>query len=250
MSAKTPFKTYAHADPESLNDLFENADENEKLVLTESVFSMDGDVAPLPELSNICRARRGCLVVDDAHGFGVLGKSGLGAMEKFSLSQNDVPLMVATFGKALGVYGAFIAGNADLIEVLVQRAKPYIYSTSLPVPIVSAVKESLDVMAEEGERREQLSGLVDYFRSSVIGLGLNAPFSNTPIQPIVIGDSKSTMNVCDALEQNGIFVMGIRPPTVPKNTARLRIVLSAVHTFKQIDQLLEGLEFCMRKKLL
>ncbi len=247
MISRSTKKRYAHASPTALENILKRTAEKSRLVLTESVFSMDGDIAPLPELAQLCRQYKACLVVDDAHGFGVIGKQGLGGMEHFSLGQTDVPLMMATFGKALGVYGAFIAGPDDLIDTLVQRARPYIYSTALPAPIIAAVYEALDVMQEEPNRREQLESLIQRFRSGAAGRGITITTSNTPIQPVIIGDANKAVMVSRLLEQNGIFVSAIRPPTVPRNSSRLRITLSANHTDEHIDTLLDVLAYCLTK---
>ena len=238
-------KRYTHASPASLEGLLGAAQRDLKLVLTESVFSMDGDLAPLHELSGLCRKHRACLVVDDAHGFGVLGNNGLGGLDHFSLDQSAVPLLMATFGKALGTYGAFIAGPAALIETLVQRARTYIYTTSLPAPLAAAAHEALKVHEDEPERRDHLASRIRRFRSGVRQLGIKTTSAETPIQPVIIGDSKKTQLASRMLEQNGLFISAIRPPTVPRNSSRLRITLSAGHTDEQIDRLLDGLNKCI-----
>lgn len=241
MTSRSVFKRYPHSDPAALEQLLRNAGDTPALVLTESVFSMDGDIAPLPALARICRSYQACLVVDDAHGFGVLGREGLGGLDHFSLGQTEVPLMMATFGKALGVYGAFIAGPDQLIETLVQRARPYVYSTALPPPVIAAVYESLDVMREEPGRRQRLLVAIHRFQSGAARLGIPvAPFV-TPIQPVIIGDAGKAVLISELLEQDGFFIRAIRPPTVPTNTSRLRITLSADHDEQQIDGLLRAL---------
>ena len=240
--SRAKFKRYTHASVESLSTLLKDADIGEKLVLTESVFSMDGDVAPLVQISQVCRDSRSCLVVDDAHGFGVLGEKGMGALDHFHLSQDDVPLMMATFGKALGGQGAFVAGKEELIDILIQRARPYIYSTSMPVHNVAAAITSLDILQAEPKRRQSLKNIITYFKERSGFLGDKTYQNISPIQPIIIGDSDKTMKLCALMEQQGIFVTGIRPPTVPRNTSRLRITLTALHTTTQVDHLLEVLK--------
>jgi len=240
--SRSKFKRYQHSSMASLRALMERSQSIEKLVLTESVYSMDGDIAPLSELSEICHEHAACLVVDDAHGFGVLGDSGLGAMDEYGLTQTDVPLLMATFGKALGVGGAFVAGKAEMIEVLEQRARPYIYSTSLPIPIIAAVIASLDILDDEPERREHLRRLVKHFHHQAKKMSIQVSNSDSQIQPIIIGDANETMRVCDLLEREGLLVAGIRQPTVPRGTSRLRITLSALHSFEQVDQLLVALK--------
>jgi len=234
-------RRYAHANPAALETLLKQAGKSTKLVLTESVFSMNGDIAPLPELGRLCQEYSACLIVDDAHGFGVIGNQGLGGMDYFSLGQKDVPLLMATFGKALGVYGAFVAGPAEIIETFVQRARPYIYSTALPPPIVAAALSSLEIQLNEPERRTRLNKLVKHFHLGAKKLGITVMPSITPIQPVLIGAAEKAVKVSLLLENKGIYVSAIRPPTVPANSSRLRITLSAAHSFEQVDNLLQSL---------
>jgi 8-amino-7-oxononanoate synthase len=239
--SRATLKRYSHRDPESLDAILKKTGSRPALVLTESVFSMDGDIAPLPELSRVCQQHNACLIVDDAHAFGVIGNNGLGSMDYFSLEQTQVPLIMATFGKALGVYGAFVAGTDKLIETLVQRARPYIYSTALPAPVIAAVIESLDILQQEPSRRARLQMIIKRFQAGAEQIGISTARTNTPIQPIMIGDAKKAMDISRLLEQDGIYISAIRPPTVPRNTSRLRITLSAEHTEKQVDRLLDVL---------
>lgn len=241
MSSRASLKRYAHADPSALEKILSKKKNGKAIVFTESVFSMDGDIAPLSSLSSVCSQYGACLVVDDAHGFGVIGKNGLGGTDYFSLSQKEVPLVMATFGKALGVYGAFIAGTEDLIEAFVQRARPYIYSTALPVPIVAAVSAAVDIMQNEPEHRSKLVTLINYFLSGASSRGIKVNNNITPIQPIILGDASRAVRLEQLLEENGLFVRAIRPPTVPRNSSRLRITLSASHTKQQVDLLLDAL---------
>jgi len=240
--SRATLKRYAHADPSALEKLLSKLNKDDSaLVFTESVFSMDGDIAPLSNLSSVCQQYGACLVVDDAHGFGVIGKNGLGGADYFSLGQKEVPLIMATFGKALGVYGAFIAGPENLIEAFVQRARPYIYSTALPVPIIVAVSTAVDVMQKEPEHRTKLVSLINYFLSGANKRGIEVKNNITPIQPIILGDASRAVRLAQLLEEHGIFVRAIRPPTVPTKSSRLRITLSASHTKQQIDLLLDAL---------
>lgn len=235
------FKRYRHADPVSLKQQLNKWGQKRKLVLTDSVFSMDGDVAPLPDIVKVCRQARACLVVDDAHGFGVLGKSGRGALEYFDLGQEDVPLLMATFGKALGVFGAFIAGQTQLIELLIQRARTYIYTTALPPALAATALMSLRLLDDEPWRREHLQSLIKRFQEGAVQLGLPVLPSSTPIQPLMVGSASAAVKLSDKLFRQGFFISAIRPPSVPNNTARLRITLSAAHTEEQIDHLLDAL---------
>ena len=235
------FKRYRHADPVSLEQQLNKWGQKRKLVLTDSIFSMDGDVAPLPDIVKVCRQARACLVVDDAHGFGVLGKSGRGALEYFDLGQEDVPLLMATFGKALGVFGAFIAGQTQLIELLIQRARTYIYTTALPPALAATALMSLRLLDDEPWRREHLQSLIKRFQEGAVQLGLPVLPSSTPIQPLMVGSASAAVKLSDKLFRQGFFISAIRPPSVPNNTARLRITLSAAHTEEQIDHLLDAL---------
>ena len=239
--SRAGIKRYRHADPDSLNTMLAANQAEVKLVLTESVFSMDGDIAPLPLLVDLCRDHQACLIVDDAHGFGVLGDKGLGGLDYFSLGESDAPLLMGTFGKALGVYGAFVAGPEAMIDLIVQYGRPYIYSTALPVAIVAAVLEALSVQEQEQGRRKHLFRLIARFRSGLEAAGIYQSLSTTPIQPLIIGSIDKTMKLSRRLQQNGIFVKAIRPPTVPQNSARLRITLSANHSEDQVDYLLKVL---------
>lgn len=239
-------KRYRHADPADLERLLRAAPPGGlKLVLTESVFSMDGDVAPLPGLVRVCQEYGASLVVDEAHGFGVLGERGLGALDRYGLDQDAAPLMMATFGKAIGVGGAFVAGRADLVEALAQRARPYIYSTALPVPVVAAVQKSLDILENEPWRRQRLQALAGRLQDGLVSRGHAGAGTGTPIQPLVVGGARAALEASARLESSGYFIRAIRPPTVPPNTSRLRIAVSAGHTAEQVDGLLAVLPACL-----
>ena len=244
--ARARFKRYRHGDAGSLDSILEQAPATKKLVLTDSVFSMDGDIAPLHELVQVCSARRATLVVDDAHGFGVLGRRGSGTLEQLGLGQSQVPALMATFGKALGSYGAFVAGPEELIEMLLQRARPYIYTTALPPALAATARTGLGIVREESWRRDRLQQLIKRFREGAGELGLPLLSSDTPIQPLIIGDAQRALDVSEGLLERGILVTAIRPPTVPENTARLRITMSAAHQEQQIDRLLDALAAAVR----
>jgi 8-amino-7-oxononanoate synthase len=241
MLSRAPFKRFAHADAGALQRRLQEADSPFCLVISESVFSMDGDLAPLADYAELCTEHGACLYVDDAHGFGILGDTGRGAMEQLSLGEAQVPLMMATFGKALGLAGAFVAGPAVLIESLLQRARPYIYSTALPPAMAAAVLESLRIVAEEAHRRAHLQTLIRRFRSGAEQLGLPLLPSATPIQPLLLETSQRAMEASERLLRQGFFVAAIRPPTVPEGSSRLRITLTAAHTPGQVDGLLQAL---------
>ena len=235
------FQRYAHGDPEALARRLAASDAARKLVVTDGVFSMDGDLAPLPGLAELCRARGAWLMVDDAHGFGVLGKNGGGIVEHFGLSLHQVPIQMGTLGKGFGVYGAFVAGSETLIDYLVQFSRPYIYTTALPPAVAAACRESLRLVVGEPWRRQHLAALIARFRAGARALGLPLMDSPTPIQPLLIGDDARVMEVAANLLAQGIHVGAIRYPTVPRGSARLRITLNANHHEDQVDRLLAAL---------
>jgi 8-amino-7-oxononanoate synthase len=211
------------------------------VVATDGVFSMDGDFARLPTLARIARANRAWLVVDDAHGIGVLGATGRGVLEHFELSADDVPVLVGTLGKAFGSFGAFIAGSAELIELLTQKARTYIYTTALPQPVAAATRKALELAQRESWRRERVLALTARFRAAARQLDLHLAASNTPIQPVILGTAEAAVRAQNDLLEAGFLVVAIRPPTVPAGTARLRITFSASHTEDQVDALVEAL---------
>ena len=233
---------YIHGSVEALNNQLAQRDSGEKLVVTDGVFSMDGDIAPLPKLANVAKQHNAWLMVDDAHGFGVLGKHGASSIEHFGLKIEDVPILIGTLGKAFGTFGAFVAGSDDLIEYLIQKARPYIYTTALPPAVAEATRTSLKLLQTENWRREKLRTLIQQFRQGASELGLQLMDSETPIQPLLIGDNDKAMAMSEALLKEGILISAIRPPTVPEGTARLRITFSAAHREVDVDQLLTVLE--------
>jgi 8-amino-7-oxononanoate synthase len=235
------FSRYAHGDGAAAERaLIEHKDEVSVLA-TDGVFSMDGDIARLPSIARACLRKKAWLVVDDAHGIGVLGATGRGTLEHFELDSNDVPVLVGTLGKALGTFGAFIAGSKDLIELLIQKARTYIYTTALPQPVAAATRRALKLIDEESWRRERVLALTTRFRSAARQLDLPLSASDTPIQPVVLGTPEAALSAQKALFEAGFWVVAIRPPTVPAGSARLRITLSAAHTDAQIDALVETL---------
>ena len=211
------------------------------MVVTDGVFSMDGDLAPLPELCRIAHAADAWLLVDDAHGLGVIGASGAGALEHFGLTSEEVPILVGTLGKAFGSCGAFVAGAAQLIELLIQRARSYIYTTALPQPVAAASRAALVVARTEGWRRERLGALTTRFRARAAQAGVTLGLSQTPIQPVMLGSPGAALDAQRELAEAGFLVVAIRPPTVPAGSARLRVTLSAAHTEGQIDELVAAL---------
>lgn len=237
------FSRYLHNDAQSLASRLAKAEGN-TLVVCDGVFSMDGDVADLPALCAEARQHDAWMMVDDAHGFGTLGATGGGVVEQFGLGVEDVPVLVGTLGKAFGTAGAFVAGRDELIDTLVQFARPYIYTTSQPPALACATLKSLELLRSEHWRREHLAALIARFRQGAANIGLTLMASDTAIQPILIGDSGRAMALSHALRERGILVTAIRPPTVPAGSARLRVTLSAAHELAQVDQLLEALAQC------
>jgi 8-amino-7-oxononanoate synthase len=232
---------YLHADANSLQNYLAKSPAEQKLIVSDGVFSMDGDIAPLPNLAKLAAEHNTWLMVDDAHGFGVLGESGRGSAEHFGLD-NGIPIYMATLGKALGTFGAFVAGSEALIETLIQLARSYTYTTALPPAVAEATRANLRLVQQEPWRRDKLRSLITRFRQGAQQLGLTLMDSVTPIQPLLVGDSETALRYSDALLEKGFLISAVRPPTVPQGSARLRITFSASHDEAQIDQLLDALD--------
>ena len=252
------FQRYQHNDMSSLRSYLHKFAQDPKvqkiLVVTDGVFSMDGDLACLDQMSQLCAEYDALLMVDDAHGFGVLGEEGRGTVSHFGLSQAEVPVLIGTFGKAFGSAGAFVAGSEQLIDYLLQNARPYIYTTAMPPSTAAATRESLNILKVSNAAREHLSNLLSYFKQemkllcSVPGICSLLP-SETPIQPIVIGDSFKALEISQRLSDQGILVGAIRPPTVPEQTSRLRVTFSAEHGFADVDRLIAALKIAFEDVL-
>ena len=246
--SRAQFKRFHHNDVDHLAEQLTKAGEKgRKLVVVDGVFSMDGDIAPLPELANICQTHNAHLMVDDAHGIGILGETGAGCAEHFALSQQELPILIGTFGKAFGTFGAFVAGSHTLIESLIQFARPYIYTTAMPPAIAAATQASLHIIKTEPERREQLHQRIAQFRAGCAAMKLRLMQSHSPIQPLVLGDDAQVLSIANGLKKQGVLVGAIRPPTVPEGSGRLRITLSASHSEADIAQLLDALNTVMVK---
>jgi 8-amino-7-oxononanoate synthase len=233
---------YGHLDIADLDNKLSASKKKEKMVMTDSVFSMDGDIAPVAALAKACSQHQTWLMIDDAHGFGVLGEQGKGTLERLNVATEDVPIYMATLGKAAGTAGAFVAGSDDLIEYLIQHARTYVYTTAMPPALAEATRASLKLIQNENWRREQIQILIKRFRSGAQQLGLQLMDSDTAIQPIIIGNSQKATEISQQLLNKKILISAIRPPTVPEGSARLRITLSAEHTEQQVDYLLGELE--------
>lgn len=228
---------YPHLDAKAAAQLAADGGTPATAIATDGVFSMDGDVAPLAELARIARAHEAWLIVDDAHGLGVVGRTGGGALELAGLSAQEAPVLMGTLGKAFGCFGAFVAGSAELIELLIQKARTYIYTTALPEPVAAAARAALGVAACEPQRRERLQRLIVRFRRRALAADVPLADSDTPIQPVLLGSAGAALDAQRELGAAGFLVVAIRPPTVPQGAARLRVSLSAAHTDEEVDAL-------------
>jgi len=233
-------KRYRHNDVAHLAQLLEQAGSERKLIISDAIFSMDGDIAPLPQLLALCERFDAWLLVDDAHGFGVLDEQGRGSLAHFKLDSPRI-IYMATLGKAAGVSGAFIAAEQVVIDTLVQNARSYIYTTASPPALASCLLASLELLREEQWRREQLGELISQLRAGLNNLPWTLMPSSTPIQPLLVGSNQDVVTLSEGLRMRGIWVPAIRPPTVPQATARLRISLSAAHNETDVQQLIETL---------
>lgn len=234
-------RRYSHVNVAHLARLLGQHQGRDTLVATDAVFSMDGDMAPLEEIQTLCSTYGALLYVDDAHGFGVLGPKGEGTFAAQSIPAEMMPLTLITFGKALGVSGAAVVGDAHLIDYLQQFAKPYMFTTAMPPAMAAAALRAMEIMEGEPWRREKALGLAQYFRQEAAKLGYTVAPSNTPIQPLMVGSNEAALNLSHWLFNQGILATAIRPPTVPKGTSRLRITITAAHTQAHVEQLLHAL---------
>jgi 8-amino-7-oxononanoate synthase len=233
---------YPHTDVKALDKALSDSRAQAKLIVTDGIFSMDGDIAPLPALLDLCERHDAWLLVDDAHGLGVVGPEGRGSPAHFGLRSPRI-IYVGTLGKAAGVAGAFVAGCGEIVEIVMQRARTYIYTTASPALLAAAVGVSLQLIRQDEWRREHLRRLIAKLRES-LGGGALAP-SDTPIQPLILGGNSEALSASAALRERGILVPAIRPPTVPEGTARLRISLSAAHSEHDVTRLAAALhEVC------
>jgi 8-amino-7-oxononanoate synthase len=239
--SQAKLKRYRHNDVGHLAQQLERAD-GKKLVVTDGVFSMDGDCAPLSAIAELCQQHDAWLLVDDAHGFGTLGETGAGLVSQLNLTSQQVPLLIGTLGKAFGTSGAFVTGDTDTLDYLMQFARPYIYTTATPPSIAAATRASLKLVIAGEAKRAQLNANIAHFRAGVSQLGYELMRSNTAIQPIIVGSNERALSMSAKLKAKGLLVTAIRPPTVPVGTARLRITLSAEHTKTDVDELLSALE--------
>ncbi|MGE6606846.1 8-amino-7-oxononanoate synthase [Halomonas sp. NPDC076908] len=240
-------RRFHHRNAIDLASLLALSDCAHKLVVSDGVFSMDGDIADIATLVEVSQQHSAWLMIDDAHGVGVLGDNGSGCVGS-TWNSADVPILVGTLGKALGTAGAFVAGDTELIDHLIQFSRSYIYTTAQPPAIAAATLKALEIVQSEPELRAQLNANIAYFRRQATHLGLPLSASHTPIQPLILADEARTLHWAARLHQHGVHVGAIRPPTVPKGEARLRITLSARHSRHQIERLLGALAACQREE--
>jgi 8-amino-7-oxononanoate synthase len=238
--SRAAVKRYRHGDMAQLAQLLAQTQDGRKLVLTDAVFSMDGDIAPLRELLALCEQHDAWLYVDDAHGFGVLGAQGHGSLAHFGIASERI-IYMATLGKAAGVFGAFVAAEQVVIDTLVNHAHSYVYTTATPPALSVALSQSLQLIAQGDDLRAHLHKLIAQLRNGLSDLPWQLMPSDTAIQPLLIGDNKQALSLSEGLRERGIWVAAIRPPTVPQGTARLRITLSAAHTEADVDALIGAL---------
>jgi 8-amino-7-oxononanoate synthase len=242
--SRAKFQRYKHRDYKDLDAKLDASNGARKLVVTDGVFSMDGNMAPIADLADVSQKNNAWLMVDDAHGFGVLGKTGAGLVEDLNLGVDQVPILMGTLGKAFGTYGAFVAGSEALIETLVQFSRSYIYTTAPPPAVAVATSASLELVKNDQWRRDKLNQLISRFRHGAEQIGLRLMNSNTAIQPVLMASDTELLDTHKKLLESGFMVGAIRPPTVPKGTGRLRITLSASHSEQQVDALLDALDKC------
>ena len=241
-------KRFKHNDTEHLKQILSRASADNKLIISEGIFSMDGDKAPITELLTIAKQSKSWLMIDDAHGLGVLGEQGKGAVNAAGLNVKDCELYIATFGKALGVGGAFVSGSQSFIDYLTNFSKPYIYSTSIPPAMAHCISASIKKVQTEQWRRDKLNSLIQTFKEQAKVLGIEVGNSETAIQPVIIGSAKKTLQISEQLREKGFWVGAIRPPTVAKNSARLRITLTVHHETSDIKKLLETLASLLKQE--
>ena len=242
--SKANFKRYRHKDSDHLETQLTQCGQSSarKLIVSDGVFSMDGDICDGGLLSAAAKAHDAWLMIDDAHGFGVLGEHGNGVVDPASFGVDDVQVLMGTLGKSFGTQGAFVAGSEDLIETLIQNARTYIYTTALPPAVAVATSASLQIVRDENWRREKLRELIALFRDGAETMGLRLLPSSTPIQPVLMDSESQALTIANRVEDQGMLIIPIRPPTVPAGTSRLRITLTANHSNDDVDALLDALK--------
>ncbi|SEN43431.1 glycine C-acetyltransferase [Lihuaxuella thermophila] len=240
-------RIYKHSDPDDLEKaLKETQNARVRLVVTDGVFSMDGDIAPLPEIVELCEKYDALVMVDDAHASGVLGKNGRGTVDHFGL-HGRVHIQVGTLSKAIGVLGGYVAGPQVLRDYLIHRARPFLFSTSHPPAVTAACHAALDVLLEEPERIDRLWENTRFFKEGLTALGFETGKSETPVTPVIVGEGALAMQLSDQLFEEGVYAQGIAYPTVPKGKARVRTIVTAVHTKEELETCLHAFEQAGKK---
>ena len=241
---------YGHSDMSALQNQLSQAGDKPTLIASDAVFSMEGDIAQLQAISDLAQSHNALAYFDDAHGFGVLGDQGRGSLNAVGLAPTENRISLSTLGKAMGSFGAVVSGDKVFIDTLIQKARPYIYTTALPPHVIAASAAGLELMVDEDWRFAHLQRLIQGFRAEAKAIGLQLLDSTTPIQPILIGDNQKALECSKRLRDLGFLVTAIRPPTVPEGSARLRITLSAAHSEDQLAQLLKALSELKKMELL
>ena len=245
--SRANFKRYKHSDIKNLENLISNSKSlTNNLIISDSLFSMDGDLANLKKLKTLSKKSNSLLLIDEAHALGVFGKSGEGLISEHGLNNEDNIFLTGTFGKSVGTYGAFFSGNSDYVEYVMQKARSYIYSTSIPVNAVEATRKSLKIIEKESWRREKLFSLIQYFKKNIKKINYECLDSDSQIQVIIIGKSIDAINVSEELFKKGIYLPAIRPPTVEEGKSRLRVSLTVNHEESDIDYLINILDTISR----
>ena len=241
--SRAHFHWFKHRDTKNLEEQLERTQgaSGRSMVISDGTFSMDGDFCRIDSIVQVAQKHNSWVMVDDAHGIGVHGQDGVGLIDPKKFSTEDIPVLVGTLGKAFGTSGAFVAGEESLIELLIQKARSYVYSTAMPSAIAVATMKSVEIVKKEQWRREHLTDLINIFRDGARSLGFQISDSISPIQPLLLGNPERAMKLSSVLEDAGILISAIRPPTVPEGTSRLRITLTAAHTIGNIEKLLESL---------
>ncbi len=247
--SRARMQRYAHNDMLALDQKLAQCSKGEKLIVSDSVFSMDGDMAPVADMAQLASKHDALLMIDDAHGFGVLGQTGAGSLEQAGLDAVAVPVLMGTLGKALGSFGAFVAGDEILIEALINHARSYVYTTALPPAVAAASRAGLRLLQTESWRRHKLTALIEYWKQGAMQLQLPLMESDTAIQPLLLGSSEKAVRISRQLDEQGFLISAIRPPTVAKDQARLRITLCAEHEQAHIDRLLDVLDTLFKTEL-
>lgn len=233
---------YRHKDLKHLEYVLEKYKKNKLIIMSDGVFSMDGDYAPLIQIADLCKTYNALLIVDDAHGLGAMGETGAGLLEELKLGQEQVPLLIGTFGKSFGLGGAFVSGSALHVEAFIQKARTYIYTTAMLPAVAATLVCAIDVVANGEQLRKHLKSLITHYKKMIDETDLENNESQSHIQPYVIGGSRQTMALSNALLDDEILATAIRPPTVPKGTSRLRLSITAAHSEKQVTRLVHSIK--------